>query len=160
MTRNTDRILVTHAGSLPRPDDVIELVWAKMDGQEVDEAELGRRVESGVAEIVKKQRDAGVDIVSDGELGKPGFSTYVEERFTGFDGRSEFQADPHSTRNFGDLGKLFKQLPSQVTRRGKLVFRGSKIIKKRQKKFKALKFKAPEHMKATERSPRQEKSDV
>ena len=93
MTRNTDRILVTHAGSLPRPDDVIELVWAKMDGQEVDEAELGRRVESGVAEIVKKQRDAGVDIVSDGELGKPGFSTYVEERFTGFDGRSEFQAD-------------------------------------------------------------------
>ena len=93
MTRNTDRILVTHAGSLPRPEDVIELVWAKMDGQEVDEAELERRVESGVAEIVKKQRDAGVDIVSDGELGKPGFSTYVEERFTGFEGRSEFQAD-------------------------------------------------------------------
>jgi 5-methyltetrahydropteroyltriglutamate--homocysteine methyltransferase len=93
MPRSTDRILVTHAGSLPRPDDLIEMIWAKMDGQEVDEAALEARVESGVAEIVKKQRDVGVDIVSDGELGKPGFSTYVDERFTGFDGRSEFQAD-------------------------------------------------------------------
>ncbi len=93
MTRNTDRILVTHAGSLPRPDDLIEMVWAKMDGQEVDDDALTARVESAVAEVVRKQREAGVDIVSDGEMGKPGFSTYVEDRFTGFDGRSEFQAD-------------------------------------------------------------------
>ena len=93
MTRNTDRILTTHAGSLPRPDDLIEMVWAKMEGEQVDEGQLEQRVESAVAEVVQKQRDAGIDIVSDGEMGKPGFSTYVEERFTGFEGRSEFQAD-------------------------------------------------------------------
>jgi 5-methyltetrahydropteroyltriglutamate--homocysteine methyltransferase len=69
------------------------MIWARMDGQNVDAKELEERIESAVAEVVQKQRDAGVDIVSDGELGKPGFSTYIAERFTGFEGRSEFQAD-------------------------------------------------------------------
>jgi 5-methyltetrahydropteroyltriglutamate--homocysteine methyltransferase len=93
MNRSTERILVTHAGSLPRPDDLIEMIWARMDGQEVDEAALEQRVASAIDEVVRKQLEVGVDIVSDGELGKPGFSTYVEERFDGFSGRSEFQAD-------------------------------------------------------------------
>jgi 5-methyltetrahydropteroyltriglutamate--homocysteine methyltransferase len=93
MNRSTDRILVTHAGSLPRPDDLIEMIWARMDGQPVDEAALEQRVASAIDEVVRKQLEVGVDIVSDGELGKPGFSTYVEERFDGFGGRSEFQAD-------------------------------------------------------------------
>jgi 5-methyltetrahydropteroyltriglutamate--homocysteine methyltransferase len=87
------RILTTHAGSLPRPDDLVEMIWARMDGQEVDEAALEARVASGVAEVVAKQREAGVDIISDGELSKTGFSTYVGERFSGFEGRAEFQAD-------------------------------------------------------------------
>ena len=88
-----DRILTTHAGSLPRPDDLADLIWAQQDGQDVDEAALDARVESAVKEVVEKQRDAGVDIVSDGEMSKTGFSTYVNERFSGFEGQAEFQAD-------------------------------------------------------------------
>ena len=88
-----ERILTTHAGSLPRPDDLAEMIWAGIDGNPVDPAALDARLESAVAEIVRKQREAGIDIVSDGELSKSGFSTYVNDRFTGFAGRSEFQAD-------------------------------------------------------------------
>lgn len=80
-----DRILTTHAGSLPRPTDLIELIWAKMDGQEVDRARLEDRMRTAVAEVVAKQRDLGIDVISDGEMSKPGFSTYVSERFSGFD---------------------------------------------------------------------------
>jgi 5-methyltetrahydropteroyltriglutamate--homocysteine methyltransferase len=93
MNRSTERVLTTHAGSLPRPDDLVEMMWSKMDGKPVDEAALASRIDSAVSEVIDKQREAGIDIVSDGELSKYGFSTYVEERFTGFEGRSEFQAD-------------------------------------------------------------------
>jgi 5-methyltetrahydropteroyltriglutamate--homocysteine methyltransferase len=88
-----DRILTTHAGSLPRPPDLIELIWAKMDGQDVDAGQLEDRMRTAVAEVVAKQRELGIDVISDGEMGKPGFSTYVSERFSGFDGRAEFQSD-------------------------------------------------------------------
>jgi 5-methyltetrahydropteroyltriglutamate--homocysteine methyltransferase len=88
-----DRILTTHAGSLPRPDDLADMIWAQQDGQDVDEAALEERIGSAVKEIVEKQRDAGVDIISDGEMSKTGFSTYVNQRFSGFEGSSEFQAD-------------------------------------------------------------------
>ncbi|HEY3727622.1 MAG TPA: cobalamin-independent methionine synthase II family protein [Solirubrobacteraceae bacterium] len=88
-----DRILTTHAGSLPRPDDLVELIWARQEGQEIDEGQLEARIDAAVADVVAKQKQAGIDIVSDGELSKSGFSTYVNERFSGFEGRSEFQAD-------------------------------------------------------------------
>jgi 5-methyltetrahydropteroyltriglutamate--homocysteine methyltransferase len=88
-----DRIPTTHAGSLPRPDELADMIWARMDGQEVDEGALEARIESAVAEVVAKQREAGIDFISDGEMSKTGFSTYVNERFSGFDGQSEFQAD-------------------------------------------------------------------
>ena len=88
-----DRILTTHAGSLPRPTDLIDLIWARMDGQVVDRAQLEDRMRSAVAEVVAKQKDLGIDVISDGEMSKPGFSTYVSERFSGFDGEAEFQSD-------------------------------------------------------------------
>ena len=90
---SADRILTTHAGSLPRPDDLVDLIWAQQEGREVDPAELESCIESAVAEVVAKQREAGIDLISDGEMSKTGFSTYVNERFSGFDGRAEFQAD-------------------------------------------------------------------
>jgi 5-methyltetrahydropteroyltriglutamate--homocysteine methyltransferase len=90
---SADRILTTHAGSLPRPDDLVDLIWAQQEGREVDPAQLESRIESAVAEVVAKQREAGIDLISDGEMSKTGFSTYVNERFSGFDGRAEFQAD-------------------------------------------------------------------
>jgi len=88
-----DGIPTTHAGSLPRPDDLADMIWARLDGQVVDEGVLEARIESAVAEVVAKQREAGIDLISDGEMSKTGFSTYVNERFSGFAGRSEFQAD-------------------------------------------------------------------
>jgi 5-methyltetrahydropteroyltriglutamate--homocysteine methyltransferase len=93
MPRSTDRIVTTHAGSLPRPDDVVEMIWAGIEGQPTDEKALEKRLETAVADIVNQQRDAGIDVVSDGELSKPGFSNYINDRFTGFEGRAEFQAD-------------------------------------------------------------------
>jgi 5-methyltetrahydropteroyltriglutamate--homocysteine methyltransferase len=88
-----DRILTTHAGSLPRPDELVDMIWARMDGQEVDQGELEARIDSAVAEVVAKQREAGIDVISDGEMSKTGFSTYINDRFSGFGGRAEFQAD-------------------------------------------------------------------
>jgi len=90
---SADRILTTHAGSLPRPDDLVDMIWAQQEGRDVDQAELDARIGSAVAEVVAKQRDAGIDLVRDGEMSKTGFSTYVNERCSGFDGRAEFQAD-------------------------------------------------------------------
>ncbi|HEX4282840.1 MAG TPA: methionine synthase, partial [Solirubrobacteraceae bacterium] len=61
-----DRILTTHAGSLPRPDDLADMVWARMDGEEVDEGELEAKTAEAVAELVAKQREVGLDVISDG----------------------------------------------------------------------------------------------
>ena len=89
-----ERILTTHAGSLPRPDDLVEMIWAQTDGEEVDEDALQARIDSAVSEVVEKQMQAGVDIPSDGEYSKTGFHTYVVQRFSGFGGgRAEFQTD-------------------------------------------------------------------
>ena len=107
-----DRILTTHAGSLPRPDDLAEMIWAGIDGHPVDPAALSARIDSAVAEVVAKQRAAGVDIVSDGELSKSGFSTYINDRFSGFDGRSEFQAD--DVADFPNLAMRLFATPSMA----------------------------------------------
>jgi 5-methyltetrahydropteroyltriglutamate--homocysteine methyltransferase len=107
-----DRILTTHAGSLPRPDQLADMIWARMDGQDVDEGELQRQIEAGVADVVAKQRAAGIDVVSDGELSKTGFSTYVNDRFSGFAGRSEFQAD--DVADFPNLAMRLFNTPSMA----------------------------------------------
>jgi 5-methyltetrahydropteroyltriglutamate--homocysteine methyltransferase len=88
-----DRILTTHAGSLPRPNELADMIWARIDGEPVDESELTSKIDAAVAEVVAKQREAGIDVISDGEMSKTGFSTYINDRFAGFGGRSEFQAD-------------------------------------------------------------------
>jgi 5-methyltetrahydropteroyltriglutamate--homocysteine methyltransferase len=93
MARENDRILTTHAGSLPRLNELADMIWARIDGEEIDEARLAQLIDSAVDEVVGKQREARIDVVSDGEMSKSGFSTYVNERFSGFGGRSEFQAD-------------------------------------------------------------------
>jgi 5-methyltetrahydropteroyltriglutamate--homocysteine methyltransferase len=89
-----DRIMTTHAGSLPRPDELADMVWARMDGEDVDEAQLEAKTSEAVAALVAKQREVGLDVISDGEMSKPGFSTYLSDRFSGFGGgASEFQSD-------------------------------------------------------------------
>ena len=89
MKRNTDRIQTTHVGSLPRPDDLTRLMYDVIDDKPVDKSLLSKRVAEAVREVVNKQRTAGVDIVSDGEMSKTGFSNYVVQRFSGFGERGQ-----------------------------------------------------------------------
>jgi 5-methyltetrahydropteroyltriglutamate--homocysteine methyltransferase len=84
MKRSTKRILTTHAGSLPRPADLLAMGEAQQDGKPVDKV-YEARLSEAVGEIVRKQADLGIDIVDDGEYGKPGFVTYVNDRLSGFE---------------------------------------------------------------------------
>src|SRR5215469_4045381 len=86
MKQSTERFLTTHTGSLPRPDDLIRMMYAKEEGVPVDPAALNARVKAAVAEVVKKQADAGVDLVNDGEMSKPSYATYIKDRLAGFGG--------------------------------------------------------------------------
>ena len=88
MTTGPGRILTTHTGSLPRPDDLIRMMWAKADGVPVDPAALGERIALAVQEVVERQASCGIDIVNDGEMSKPSYATYVQDRLTGFAGES------------------------------------------------------------------------
>ena len=85
MQRSTDRILTTHAGSLPRPPDILQMIRAKSRGEAVDERVLGSRVREAVAEVVRRQADTGLDVIDDGEFGKPSFVTYVRDRLGGLE---------------------------------------------------------------------------
>ncbi len=85
MKRSTDRILTTHAGSLPRPQDVRELVTASSEGKPVDQEALDAALDRGVAEVVRLQIESGIDSVNDGELAKSNFSNYAKERLGGFE---------------------------------------------------------------------------
>ena len=97
MKRSTDRILTTHAGSLPRPPDLRDMLKTRYEGGQTDERAFSDRVRTAVAECVAKQAASGIDIVSDGELGKPNFVMYVKDRLAGMEGwddRLYTMADP------------------------------------------------------------------
>jgi len=87
MKRSSERILTTHVGSLARPTDLLDLMKAKVDGESYDEGAYARRIPSAVAEIVEKQVACGIDVVTDGEQSKLGFSSYVNERLAGYESR-------------------------------------------------------------------------
>ncbi|HEV8438912.1 MAG TPA: cobalamin-independent methionine synthase II family protein [Methylomirabilota bacterium] len=88
MKRSAQRILTTHTGSLPRPPDLTAMLQALDAGTAPDPAAFDDRVRRAVADVVRRQVEAGVDIVNDGEQGKVGYSTYVRHRLSGFGGRS------------------------------------------------------------------------
>ena len=85
MQHSNNRILTTHAGSLPRPADLLDMLQAKEQGQPVDEAARAARLPGAVKEIVHKQVELGIDVVDDGEYSKPSFVTYINERLGGFE---------------------------------------------------------------------------
>jgi 5-methyltetrahydropteroyltriglutamate--homocysteine methyltransferase len=86
MRRSSDRILTTHTGSLPRPADLDKLIADRETGKDVDATAFSSRVTEAVADIVASQLAAGVSVISDGEMGKSGYSTYVKDRLNGFGG--------------------------------------------------------------------------
>lgn len=84
MKRSTDRIITTHVGSLVRPDDLVRMVQARVNGEPHDAAALDARIKETVTAIVKRQADIGLDVINDGEFGKPSFLHYINERLDGF----------------------------------------------------------------------------
>jgi 5-methyltetrahydropteroyltriglutamate--homocysteine methyltransferase len=88
MKRSTDRILTTHTGSLPRANDLTALLESLDAGAVPEASAFEARVRRAVADVVRQQVDAGVDVVNDGEQGKVGYSTYVRHRLTGFGGQA------------------------------------------------------------------------
>jgi 5-methyltetrahydropteroyltriglutamate--homocysteine methyltransferase len=84
MKQSTERILTTHVGSLARSDSLTSFLRLREEGEPYDRDELARVVRESVAEVVRKQIEAGIDIVTDGEQGKSGFFSYIIERFNGF----------------------------------------------------------------------------
>jgi 5-methyltetrahydropteroyltriglutamate--homocysteine methyltransferase len=85
--QNTDRIQTTHIGSLPRPHAVLDLMKAKLGGEPYDQKLYDATVTKAVADSVRKQVECGIDIVTDGEVSKPGFFTYIQEPHEGFEAR-------------------------------------------------------------------------
>ena len=82
------RIKTTHVGSLPRTQEVVDFIFAREHGKDYSEAAFDACMTAAVDETVRKQKDAGIDIVSDGETSKISYATYVKDRYTGFDGDS------------------------------------------------------------------------
>ncbi|MSP44876.1 MAG: methionine synthase [Xanthobacteraceae bacterium] len=85
MQHSTRRILTTHAGSLPRPPDLLDMIAAKEQGRPIDEGKRAARLPLAVKDIVQKQIEFGIDIVDDGEYSKPSFVTYTNDRLSGFE---------------------------------------------------------------------------
>jgi 5-methyltetrahydropteroyltriglutamate--homocysteine methyltransferase len=118
MKRSTERFLTTHTGSLPRPDDLVQMMFAKEEGVPVDAAALQARIRAAVATIVERQVEAGIDIVSDGEMSKPSYATYIKDRLHGFGGESQplvyqdLVGFPEFARRvFGDPGRSRRRTP-------------------------------------------------
>src|SRR3954463_14659195 len=119
MAYGFDRFLITHTGSLPRPDDLIRMMFAREEGVPVDPAALAARVRTAVTDVVAKQVASGIDLVNDGEMSKPSYATYVKDRLAGFGGTGNtfvYQdlADfPNLARRvFGDPGRSRRKTPA------------------------------------------------
>src|SRR5579859_7187286 len=133
MQRSTDRILTTHTGSLPRPDDLVAMVAGK-DQQEVQrDAVFDRRVTEAVHEIVQKQVEAGVDVINDGEASKVGYATYVTERLTGFEGASRPSPAQVEAADFPEFYQARVPGPATIKRpvcTGPISWRGDALVQR------------------------------
>jgi 5-methyltetrahydropteroyltriglutamate--homocysteine methyltransferase len=119
MKRSVERFLTTHTGSLPRPDDLIRMMFAREEGVPVDHTALADRIRSAVAQIVRKQTEAGIAVVNDGEMSKPSYATYVKDRLNGFGGSSQplqyrdlVDFPEMAKRVFGDPGRSRRRTPA------------------------------------------------
>jgi 5-methyltetrahydropteroyltriglutamate--homocysteine methyltransferase len=117
MKTSRDRILTTHVGSLPRPPELRQMLVSKDQGEPYDRDALDRLVRQAVVDIVRRQTAVGVDIVNDGEMSKPGYSTYIADRLTGFAGHepAKPRLDTRDHPNF--LAAYERMTGSNVARR-------------------------------------------
>ncbi len=119
MKSSTERLLTTHVGSLPRPDDLFDTMLKRMDGEAVDETAYAERLRRAVGDCVRQQVAAGLDIVSDGEMGKPSFITYAASRLSGLEQREGFRPSPFAnTRETRDFPEYYQSaVAAQVSAR-------------------------------------------
>ena len=117
--RSTDRFLTTHTGSLPRPESLMRMMFAKEEGVPVDAAALDDAIDEAVALVVSRQSDAGIDIVNDGEMSKPSYATYIKDRLDGFGGETgkyrfqDLEEFPGAAaRVFADSGRSRRKAPA------------------------------------------------
>ena len=103
MHNSTDRILSTHVGSLPRPQNVVDFLFAEDKGKDFDRSDYDRAMHEEVDKVVKKQIDFGVDIVSDGEMSKISYATYIRHRLTGFEIGDTARATPRDLDEFPEF---------------------------------------------------------
>jgi 5-methyltetrahydropteroyltriglutamate--homocysteine methyltransferase len=111
MKFSTDRILTTHAGALPQPNDLKQMHAAKDSGGPLNETAFSQQVRSAVSEVVKRQIACGLDIINDGEVGKSNFSRYARERLTGFierEAKPEERASMIFARDMVEFGDYFR----------------------------------------------------
>jgi len=116
MKLSTERILTTHVGSLPRPRHLAELLMLKDRGEAYDRDELDRSVRQAVSDIVRRQVETGIDIVDDGEMSKPGYSTYIADRLTGFAGHAP-RKPPLDTRDYPAFNAAMARMTGAQTLR-------------------------------------------
>ena len=119
MKGSVARILTTHTGSLPRPADLVRMMFAREEGVPVDGPALAARIRTAVAEVVRKQTEAGITVINDGELSKPSYATYVKDRLNGFGGTSHalqyrdlVDFPEMAKRVFGDPGRSRRKTPA------------------------------------------------
>jgi 5-methyltetrahydropteroyltriglutamate--homocysteine methyltransferase len=106
LKRSTDRILTTHVGSLVRPAAILEGMKARVLKKPYDQAQLARDIRQGIRDVVRKQAEVGIDIPSDGEFGRQGFTAYISERLNGL----EAQEEPPGEEPFGFLNPTERAL--------------------------------------------------
>jgi len=116
MKRSTERILTTHTGSLPRPPEVVDLLLAEEENRGVRAAELEAAVAAAIDDVVQKQVAAGIDVVNDGEQGRPDYTSHVKDRLTGYGGPS---SPPLGTgeEGFPELSEMLKRFASPLQNR-------------------------------------------
>ena len=122
MKTSTDRILTTHVGSLPRSKAVTEGVFARENEQPYDTDSFAATLTAAVDEVVAKQVRVGVDVVSDGEMSKISYATYIKDRVTGFAGDSKRNASSGARPARGAhrataAPVVWRRLPSRTWRR-------------------------------------------
>ncbi len=106
MRSSVDRILTTHVGSLPRSQAVTDVLFGREQGTVTDAAAAGRTIRDAVADVVRRQVEVGIDVVSDGEMSKISYATYIKDRVTGFDG--DTQREPG--QDLVEFPRLLKKL--------------------------------------------------
>ena len=115
MKRSTERILTTHTGSLPRPQEVVDLLLAQEEGA-ADSGDLDAAVARAIEDVVEKQAAAGVDVINDGEQGRPDYTSHVKHRLTGYEGPISPPLGTGEER-FPELAEILSQFASPLQNR-------------------------------------------